>query len=292
MALFSKIVIIYNPNSTGDSPDMAKRLRKEVAERLPSIPVDLQETKHAGHAEELAYKAAISQPNTVIISVSGDGGYNEVVNGAMRAVNEKKGSPICALLPGGNANDHYSNVAKRPLIETLIDEGIDEIDLLKISTAKIHHYAHSYAGMGLTSVIGKELNKHSLTTVKEMVISAKVYQELEPLTIRTRGNDITFYSILATTVPTMAKHLTLTRHNDLHDGTFNLLIWRYTNKFKLTFTLLRSVIGLKIPSRKVSEFSFTTRTKTSMQLDGEIIELPANTKTTITVVQRGLRTLR
>ncbi len=292
MAIFSKIVVIYNPNSTGNSAEIATKLQKEVEEKFPSLPIELQETKRPGHGEKLAYTAAIAQPNTVIVSVSGDGGYNEVVNGAMQAVNEKKGSPICALLPGGNANDHYSNVAKRPLIEGLTDEGIEEIDLLEVTSASIHRYAHSYAGLGLTSVIGKELNRHSLTALKEILISAKAYRELTPITIQTDDKDITFYSILATTIPSMAKYLTLTKHNDLRDGTFNLLIWNYTSKLKLTMTLLKSAIGIKIPSKKVTLFSFTTPSKISMQLDGEIIELPAHDKVTIAIKQCGLRTIR
>ncbi len=289
---YSKIVIVFNPNSTGDSPAMAKQFYKEVKKALPSVPVEVKETKRAGHAEELAYNAATSHKNTVVVSVSGDGGYNEVVNGAMRATDEKKGTPICALLPGGNANDHHTNVSKRPLIEALLDHEITNIDVLQIRAGKNLRYAHSYAGIGLTSVIGKELNKHSLNTVKEMLLSAKAYKDLEPLTVKSDGKDITFYSILAATIPNMAKHLTLAKNNSLKDGKFNLLIWRQANKLRLSATILKAAIGLRIPHKKVSSFSFNSANKLSMQLDGEILDIPKNTDCTISVAQKGLRTIR
>jgi hypothetical protein len=54
-------------------------MRWELGCRLPVVPVALQPTQHAGHAPELTrVSAATGRP--LIVAVSGDGVYNEVVN--------------------------------------------------------------------------------------------------------------------------------------------------------------------------------------------------------------------
>ena len=55
-------------------------MRWELGRRLPVVPVALQPIQHAGHARELTrVSAATGRP--LIVAVSGDGVYNEVVNG-------------------------------------------------------------------------------------------------------------------------------------------------------------------------------------------------------------------
>ena len=75
-ASFDRIVVIFNPQSTGDGPQLAEELRADLARRLPDIPVRLCPTEHAGHARDLAREAA-QTGHPLIVSVSGDGGYDE-----------------------------------------------------------------------------------------------------------------------------------------------------------------------------------------------------------------------
>ena len=95
-----RVVLIFNPNSTGNASGLAAGLRDELAVRQPDLPVMLQQTKHAGHARDLARDAALTGC-LLLVSSSGDDGYNEVVNGAMQSGN---GAVVCAVLPTGNAN--------------------------------------------------------------------------------------------------------------------------------------------------------------------------------------------
>jgi hypothetical protein len=81
---FEQVVVIFNPHSTGSAPELAEQLRTDLERRLPRTPVHLSPTEHAGHARDLARNAAPT-PRTLIVSVSGDGGYNEVVDGVMQA---------------------------------------------------------------------------------------------------------------------------------------------------------------------------------------------------------------
>ena len=83
-ASFDRIVVIFNPQSSGDGPQLADELRADLARRVPDVPVHLCPTERAGHARNLAREAARTG-HPLIVSVSGDGGYNEVVDGVMQA---------------------------------------------------------------------------------------------------------------------------------------------------------------------------------------------------------------
>ena len=102
MSPFDRIVIIFNPHSTGDAPRSAEELHAELTRRLPAVPVELCPTRYAGHARDLAREAA-GTGRPLLVSVSGDGGYNEVVDGVMQAGNSEA---VCAVRAAGNANDH------------------------------------------------------------------------------------------------------------------------------------------------------------------------------------------
>ena len=75
---YQRVVIIYNPQSTGDGPRLARELAEQLGERAPQLVVKLQETEAAGHAVELAKAAAQDESPALIVSASGDGGYHEV----------------------------------------------------------------------------------------------------------------------------------------------------------------------------------------------------------------------
>src|SRR3982750_2899542 len=109
MSGYDAITIIYNPNSTGPSEAKARVLHEDLIKRRKRTKITLTPTKRAGHAEDLAYKAAHANRRALIISSSGDGGYHEVINGALRAQLEGA-KPTVGLLPAGNANDHYHSL--------------------------------------------------------------------------------------------------------------------------------------------------------------------------------------
>ena len=129
MAPFDRVVLIFNPNSTGNAKDKAAELREQLSVRVPQLPVELSATQHAGHARDLARDAArVGQP--LLVSVSGDGGYNEVVNGVMASGSEQA---VCAVLAAGNANDHRRTTREQPLADTIVAGNVSRIDLLKLT---------------------------------------------------------------------------------------------------------------------------------------------------------------
>ena len=66
----------------------------------------------------------------LLVSVSGDGGYNEVVDGTMQAGND---AAVCAVLPAGNANDHRRATREQPLADAIVTGSVTRIDLLRLT---------------------------------------------------------------------------------------------------------------------------------------------------------------
>jgi diacylglycerol kinase (ATP) len=150
LSLLDRIIVVYNPGRPA-ATRLAERLRDELLDRIPDRLVDLQPTRYAGHARELAFVAAASG-RPLIVSVSGDGGYNDVVNGVM---DRGRRDVVTAVLAGGNANDHRRSTRRMSLIKAITAERIRRIDLLRLTlddgaTPAQQQYAHSYIGFGLT----------------------------------------------------------------------------------------------------------------------------------------------
>jgi diacylglycerol kinase family enzyme len=103
VAAFHRIVVIFNPQSTGDAPQLAEELHADLSRRLPEVPVRLCPTERAGCARDLAREAARTG-HPLLVSVSGGGCYNEVVDGVMQAGNDHA---LCAVKAAGNANGPY-----------------------------------------------------------------------------------------------------------------------------------------------------------------------------------------
>ena len=289
---FTRAIIIYNPNSTGDSKSIAKEFLVELKKVKPDCKAELKETTHAGHGEELGYKFAKLGKDTLLVSVSGDGGYHELVNGVMKAVDEGAAAPICAVLPGGNANDHYSFVSKRTLIEAIQANGLTKLDLLKVQADTIR-YAHSYAGLGLTPLVAVELNKHKLSALKEMWLSLQTFWKFKPFKILEGGKKRTFDSLIFANIGVMAKHLTLdTDDAPPRDGLFEVLRWPHNHKLRLIQQLIKAALGKTDTPRSVDKFEFKTILPMPMQLDGELLKLKAGQSVTVSCLAAKLRTFR
>jgi len=291
MSAFTRAIIIFNPNSTGDSETIAKEFCRDLRKLRPKAKVELQETTHAGHAEELGYKLTKKHQNLLLVSVSGDGGYHELVNGVMKAVNSGATTPICAVLPGGNANDHHSFIVKRPLIEAISADGLIKLDLLQVEATK-PRYAHSYVGMGLTPSVAAKLNEHELSVLKETWLSFKTFWNLKPFRIIQNDKQVTLDSLILANIGIMAKYLTLDQDNSPRDGKFEVVRWPHKSKIRLITQLLKSAVGKMESPKSVERFEFTTVAPMPIQLDGEIIKLKAKQHVTVTCAQNQLRTYR
>jgi diacylglycerol kinase (ATP) len=308
---FPRIVIIYNPNSTGPSRALAEELaaallnidhrylivKSSTTPVVPgAIPIELAPTQRAGHAVELAEAAARRYDRPLIVSSSGDGGYHEVVGGVMRAT--AAGHPaVTAVLPAGNANDHHRTLARdQPLADRIRAGRTTRIDLLR---ADFHSptgptttsYAHSYLGLGLTPVVAAELNRHTLNAFRELIIMVKTFAGLRPVTIQTGGRTLTLDSLILSNINQMAKALTVSQTGDPQDGQFEITAFPAGSKLALLGRLVRAAIGGLRAGRRASRYEFTVTKPTPIQLDGEVSDLATGTRVTVTAAPSALETI-
>lgn len=290
MARYTTISIIYNPNSTGRSQAHAKALARALIASKIDSDVQVIPTEYAGHAEELAYKLATSSPKPLIISSSGDGGYNEVINGIMKAQEEGL-RPVTGLLPAGNANDHYRNLHESSIEEQILSGKRHKIDLLRLSVngqETWQRYAHSYIGFGLTPKVAEELNKTNLNAFKEVAIAAKAFYDLKAIRLKVRGEVKQYDSIIFSNVQKMSKVLSLSDSAAMHDGKFEITAFPHRNKLKLMLTLFKAATkGLSVANR-ASVFKFQTIESLSVQLDGEIAHIKESSTVIIDIVPQTL----
>ena len=289
MPVFDHIAIIYNPGSTGDAPKLARELKQKVNRNHKSIGIkaSLTPTKHAGHAIELAKKISLTYRRPLIVSVSGDGGYNEVINGAMQAKERSKTArPVTAVIGAGNANDHRRVMRSRPLIDLIKAGEPKPLDLIHIAAKAdgftLGRYAHSYIGYGVTPQVGHELNQHGKNLWLEIRSILKTYRAYAPFIIERSGERLTLDNLIFANINEMAKFIKLDEKNTMHDDQFEVIELHHRSKLHMLGTLLRAaVVGFKNPP-SYSRYELKSLEKLPIQLDGEVEWLPRDCNAVIT----------
>ena len=94
-----RALLVVNPKATATSA----RARDVLAHALASeVKLDVVETTHRNHAQELAEQAALDGLD-VVVALGGDGTVNEVVNGLLHA-GPQADLPALAVVPAGSTN--------------------------------------------------------------------------------------------------------------------------------------------------------------------------------------------
>jgi diacylglycerol kinase family enzyme len=292
--VFDTVSIIFNPNSTGDAPQLARELQGQLDALLPvRTQIRLLETSHAGHAIELARDAAATG-NALVVSVSGDGGYNEVVNGVMRSGNP---DAVCAVLAAGNANDHSRVTGRKPLAEAIGEGAVRRMDLLRVSKADTPEadaeYAHSYIGFGLTPVVAIDLEKGSKGAMKEMLSVVRTFSRFKPFEIlQEDGVRRKFDSLVFANISQMAKYATLSEADDYpSDGKFEVIAFPHMSKWRTLLAALRATTQGLGDQPSLAGYQFTTLKPIPYQIDGEVKSATAHTDIRIESVPRVLATI-
>lgn len=288
---FHTVVVIYNPNSTGDSEKNAKDFANEIGSLSADMNVEIVATKYAGHAEEIARSFA-NDEGVVVVSSSGDGGYNEVINGVLLS----GGKCSVAVLPSGNANDHHRAVGSENLADNIVKAKTRRIETIKIETrvdAKPwKRFAHSYIGFGLTPKIGKVLTESRPNVVTEKWYVLRHAFSFRHVRIETDGRETKYHSLVVATIDRMSKVIKLDESANLNDGMMEVYESKYFSPFK-TFKELVTVglVGIAPSSRRHTlELSSTTK-PLLVQLDGEVFTIDKKTKVSLVCEQDSLSTI-
>ena len=210
MSSFDRIVIIFNPQSTGNAPESAAELGPSWRGVCPPCRWSSRRPTMPGTpATSPGRPPAAGCP--LIVSVSGDGGYNEVVNGVMDAGNDRA---VSAVRAAGNANDHRRVTREQPLADAIVAGDVRRIDLLRLTVgsgpdAEIR-YAHSYIGVGLTPVVAVDLEKGGKGSWREIVSVVRAFSRFRPFPIRLEnGRRRSIDSLVFANIAEMAKYAML-----------------------------------------------------------------------------------
>jgi diacylglycerol kinase family enzyme len=284
MTKIHDVIIIYNPNSTGDGEKNARTLQAQLAAH-PDITVTLQPTQHAGHAEEMIRELPHTR-NVIVISSSGDGGYHEVINGSLLRANHKN-RLVTGLLPSGNANDHYHAVHHGDVVQRITAGDVQTIDALKVTVGKWTRYAHSYAGIGLTPHIGEKLTQAKLNPFNEIWLTIRYYFSSRPVKIRTEKGVRRYDSLIFSNIERMSKYMTLSSAAQVDDGKFEVTGSRAGAPGTLMKHLFKaSTTGLTDEAIHTTSYSFTSLRPFSLQLDGEVYRFEAREKVTVSIAPK------
>ena len=286
---FDAVEIVFNPNSTGDAKELAQELADHLAERTPELAVQLRPTERAGHGREIARDAARAG-RPLVVSVSGDGGYNDVVNGLMEAGAD---AAYAAVLAAGNANDHRRVTKERPLIDGIVDGDVSRLDLLKISADDDREvrYAHSYIGLGITPTVALELEKGGKGSVKEVISTIRTFSKFRPFVIETGSGRESFDSVIFANIREMAKVAVLSEEGRPDDGEFEVIVLRHTAKWRVLTTAVRAALFGLGPQPSAREYRFTTVDPMPIQVDGEVSEFDRGVAVTVEIVPGALQTV-
>lgn len=280
-----RIVVIYNPKSTGWSLEISERFQRRAKRRL-AIPVEIVATKQRGHAERLARKYANANDGTMILSCSGDGGYHEVVNGVLSS---RYPSSLLGLLPGGNANDHYSHMHTPFLYRRIEEKEVTSIDVLRIRSSEgWERYAHSYAGLGMTAEINEVLQKYDFHPLREVGLVVTHILRTRPVSIETNGKRVRYDNVIFLNAGRMSKFVRSAPNASITDGHFELVLLKKGSARELARYIVKAAtVGID-NARQRKTFSFICLHDMPMQMDGEQRQLKKGEKITVTCVPRKL----
>jgi diacylglycerol kinase (ATP) len=289
-------VLIYNPVNRRVPLTMAESMRTELDSRLPDVPVMLQATQHAGHARELASVAA-STGRPLIVAVSGDGVYNEVVNGVLAVTGTET---LAAVAAGGNANDHRRSTRRMPLVDAIVTAHTSgrprHLDLLRLTVhsadSEWSQYAHSYIGFGLTPLMAVGLKRDRKGTIAELFSVLGTFSTLTPVEIvRSGGRRELYDSLVFANAARMAKYGRLSNTGRADDGLFEVVARRHGRRWRIAAMALRAAtIGLGAQAH-VSRVEFTTVNAVPFQIDGEVLHLEPDSALVIDCAPHALTTV-
>jgi diacylglycerol kinase family enzyme len=286
MAEITRVLIVYNPNSTGNAERYARRRQQALKRR--KVRVVLEPTQYAGHAEKLARDFATENPHGMVIASSGDGGYNEVINGVLSSPNPHV---ICGVIPAGNANDHYHFLHRAGAVRRIAAGEVDRVDVLRVETGGWTRYAHSYVGLGMTSQIGRALTKARLNWLVETWLVVKHLFKIRPVRVSIHSGTYRYDHLIFSTIGRMSKYLTLAKKTDPRDGLFEITAVESGSLMRLLKHLVRASAKQIAVAPQADLFRLTILRGTYVQMDGEVRAVPARDQVTVTAQRRALRTI-
>ncbi|RJP28284.1 MAG: diacylglycerol kinase family lipid kinase [Actinobacteria bacterium] len=294
-----RYLVIVNPVSRGGK---AQEEGIWLLNRLKKAGVDYEFlfTERAGHAEEMVVKWA--EDFDVVVSVSGDGTTNEIINGIMKVPSAEL---KLAMFPAGTADDFARNMGydrkdKEQALRAILGDACRTIDLIRYDD----RYAAVTWGLGVDSEIADGAYKWKRFRIPAYFYSGLrkcFFEERKKYHVRFDYEGQTFedwvlISILCN-APLFGRYIKIHPDAKMNDGLLGLTIGReMPNVYGLVLFAFACLNGRHGFSRLVSyhqvrNMRVECKSDTYAQIDGEVYRFDAGKVINISVVPQALRVL-
>lgn len=299
---YKKITIIANPVSKRNGAKIGYQLLDDLSKLMPNLEhIDVLLTNSKSHAKTLAHFATlISGDDSLIISVGGDGMYNEVINGVMMAKDHRH-QPVVTVYKAGNANDHYQSLHrwnKKAFLAKVAVGQTQMIDLLKLVVTgdekSYTQYAHSYIGLGFSADAAYWLNHDRPSNrFSEAISVSKALKGFEPIHIDSAYGNQKLASLSFHNSKRMAKYFKASSNGLFDDGKFEYIEINANRSphFNLIKYALKAITKMAGQQPQTSSYRFKATRQCLIQLDGEEMPIDQDSLIEITIESKCLKTL-
>ena len=294
-----RYLVIVNPVSRGGK---AQEEGIWLLNRLKKAGVDYEFlfTERAGHAEEMVVKWA--EDFDVVVSVSGDGTTNEIINGIMKVPSAEL---KLAMFPAGTADDFACNMGydrkdKEQALRTILGDSCRTIDLI--------HYDDRYAavtwGLGVDSEIADGAYKWKKFRIPAYFYSGLrkcFFEERKKYQVRFDYEGQIFegpvlISILCN-APVFGRYIRINPNAKMNDGLLDLTVGReMPNLYGLVLFGCACLGGRHgfsslVSYHQVREMRVECKSDTYAQIDGEVFRFDAGKVINLSMVPQALKVL-
>lgn len=291
-----KSVLICNPNSGKNNKDVLAQKCKNVL-KDHDYSVDIMFTKYAGHAKKII--ASLPDEIDLVISLGGDGTFNEVVTGNLK----RKNKLLLTHIPLGTTNDLGATfgMGKNPVnnLKMILDGTVKDLDICTINDEPFVYVA----GLGKFTDVAYDTPrklKKNFGYLAYMINAIKSFNQkthLFEMSYTANGETYTgLYSFVLICNASRMGGLEILQDVKMNDGKFEVLLSNITTKKDI----IRSLYLLKTSDiTKVPGFYFfrTDNLKIKLKeppkkrfcIDGEMLKT-RTTKYEIKIV-KGIKML-
>lgn len=280
--------VIVNPAS-GSGKTGRRWSGWEAYFRAKGSTFDVEFTLEPGHAGRLARAAALKGYRT-IISVGGDGTFNETLNGLIE--NDQALADIqLGVLPVGTGSDFARSLQlpkdPRKAWQHLMQGIAMPLDVGRIDTRRgdkvVTHYFANVAGLGFDGEVSDRVNRSgrkgggTIPYLSTLVVSLGAYKnKWVKVTIDGRTIEGRMNSIVVCNAKFFGGGMLIGPHANWHDGQFDVILLGDLNKAEVIANIPRIYRGTHLAHPKVTEFrgqSIIVETQEQMflQAEGELI---------------------
>ncbi len=285
------------------NPHSGKKVGKKIFDQIKpifdsnNIILEAMETRHAGHAKEIANQKSIDQYDG-ILGIGGDGTLNEIINGMLKR-KDKKNVPI-GLIPGGSGNSYLHDLKltnPTNVVKKIISNNMQLMDVVQIEINGEISYAMNMIGWGLVTDIGNKAEKYRwLGTNRYTILSViEVFtHNSRPATLIMEKETIkdNFTFIIACNSIHIGNAMKMAPKAKLNDGLIDLVVVKSNvSRMRLLTTLPKLFDGSHLNQPEVSYyqtpyFSLIPKSDEILNIDGEIM---GKTPITVKMIQKKIK---